>query len=207
MTLQEAEQYKEQCEESILHFSSYLSSPENVYLIREEHRRKDIDPEAENEIIIRDPSQRDGFTAQEVLQALEKLLDEYEGLQRAIAFAKLQAETDIDRAETLQEHRRSFCDTLRMFPQLVPGTTVSMKKGHIMDAGGRLVSYDYEMETIDTPLLSQKSVTTYLRETEAEIEKWQEIIDCCRREMFIDYRPCMRVEGTIKEIVMSLREQ
>ena len=110
MTLQEAEQYGKEYKEAIREFGSYLNrtGSSDFYVTREEHRRKEADPTAENEIIVRDPSQKDGFTAREALLALELLLDEYENLQRAVAYAKLQAETDIDRAEKLQELRIEY---------------------------------------------------------------------------------------------------
>lgn len=120
MYLKEAFRYQNYLNELISATTSYLNGGQYTTKTVQEHLRKKANPDAENETIDLSAERALAYTANQMVDFLQHLIDEKQKLTKAISEAKRGCSIDIDAEVANNRIRQSVAATLSRMGNMKP---------------------------------------------------------------------------------------
>lgn len=201
MYLKEAFRYQNFLNNLISTTSSYLTGNQYTTKTVQNHLRSKANPEADDEVIDLSVDRPLVYTANQMVEFLQHLIDEKQVLTEAISVAKKGCSIDID-AEIANNRTRQCVATLfSRMSGIRPSERLTKAYGYKFNAEGNQVQYAYdvkEVTTIDFDRNKTKAASKNLIQKADEISS---AIDKVMVELEVSYEPKYSVNDSFEDVI------
>ena len=209
MNLKEAFRFQNKLRELSAKASDILAVTGNVLRIEVTYLRSKIDPDAENETVVRDSNSPYAGYANELVDFLLYLLDQRSALGKAVRAAKAGLDLDMDLETGLNAHRQSLAATFRKMAGLRSAESLLPNggTGYRFNAEGNQVTYQCDAKMVTTINFDRnkvKKLATRLHEQADDISSQLDVILVTTQ---VDYRPPFNVNDTFESVFEQFCEE
>lgn len=201
MYLKEAFRYQNFINRLISQTMSYLSYEKNVTRITQEHMRKKVNPEAENETVDMTTMRQFTYEVNDLIRFLERFMEEREKLTAAISAAKAGCDVDIDAEIANNKTRQGVVSTLNRMAAIKPNEKMTRATDYKFNAEGNQVPYTYEVKEVSTIDFDRNRVKAIAKEMAAKCDEVSAGIDKIMVELAVDYTPWYSINDSYEDVV------
>lgn len=201
MYLKEAFRYQNYLNELISATTSYLSSGQYTTKTVQEHLRKKANPDAENETIDLSAERALAYTANQMVDFLQHLIDEKQKLTKAISEAKKGCSIDIDAEVANNRIRQSVAATLSRMGNMKPSERMTRAYAYKFNAEGNQVQYAYEVKEVTTIDFDRNKVKGISKKLIQSADEASTAIDKAMVELAVDYTPNYSVNDSFEDAI------
>lgn len=202
MNLKEAFRFQNKLRELSREAVRILSNPGHLIKTETTVLCKKVVPEAENEVVVSDPTTRFDGQINEMVDFLMYLLDQRTDLGDAISKAKRGMELDFDLETGLNSQRQEFASTflkmavLRSTERLIPNGGT----GYRFNAEGNQVTYRCDVKTVISINFDRNKVRKLAARLYQQADQVSTQLDVALVTTQVDYQPPFDVNGTFESI-------
>lgn len=201
MYLKEAFRYQNFINRLISQTMSYLSYDKNVTKITQEHMRKKVNPEAENETVDMTTMRPFTYGVNDLIRFMEKLMAEREKLTASISVAKAGCAIDIDAEIANNKTRQAVVSTLNRMAAIKASEKVTRSTDYKFNAEGNQVPYTYEVKEVSTIDFDRNKVKAIAKETAAKCDEVSASIDRIMVELAVNYEPWYSINDSYEDVM------
>lgn len=201
MYLKEAFRYQNYLNELISATTSYLNGGQYTTKTVQEHLRKKANPDAENETIDLSAERALAYTANQMVDFLQHLIDEKQKLTKAISEAKRGCSIDIDAEVANNRIRQSVAATLSRMGNMKPSERMTRAYAYKFNAEGNQVQYAYEVKEVTTIDFDRNKVKGISKELIQCADEASTAIDKAMVELAVDYNPDYSVNDSFEDAI------
>ena len=201
MYLKEAFRYQNYLNELIFATTSYLSGGQYTTKTVQEHLRKKANPDAENETIDLSAERALAYTANQMVDFLQHLIDEKQKLTKAISEAKRGCSIDIDAEVANNRIRQSVAATLSRMGNMKPSERMTRAYAYKFNAEGNQVQYAYEVKEVTTIDFDRNKVKGISKKLIQCADEASTAIDKAMVELAVDYNPNYSVNDSFEDAI------
>lgn len=201
MYLKEAFRYQNYLNELISATTSYLNGGQYTTKTVQEHLRKKANPDAENETIDLSAERALAYTANQMVDFLQHLIDEKQKLTRAISEAKRGCSIDIDAEVANNRIRQSVAATLSRMGNMKPSERMTRAYAYKFNAEGNQVQYAYEVKEVTTIDFDRNKVKGISKKLIQCADEASTAIDKAMVELAVDYNPNYSVNDSFEDAI------
>lgn len=201
MYLKEAFRYQNYLNELISATTSYLSGGQYTTKTVQEHLRKKANPDAENETIDLSAERVLAYTANQMVDFLQHLIDEKQKLTKAISEAKKCCSIDIDAEVANNRIRQSVAATLSRMGNMKPSERMTRAYAYKFNAEGNQVQYAYEVKEVTTIDFDRNKVKGISKRLIQSADEASTAIDKAMVELAVDYTPNYSVNDSFEDAI------
>ncbi len=201
MYLKEAFRYQNFLNDLICTTSGYLTGNQYTTKTVQNHLRSKANPGAEDEVIDLSADRPLAYTANQMVDFLQHLIDEKQALTEAISTAKKGCSIDIDAEIANNRTRQSVASLFSRMSGIRPTERLTKAYGYKFNAEGNQVQYAYdvkEVTTIDFDRNKAKAASKSLIQKADEIST---AIDKVMVELEISYTPKYSVNDSFEDAI------
>lgn len=201
MYLKEAFRYQNYLNELISATTSYLNGGQYTTKTVQEHLRKKVNPDAENETIDLSAERALAYTANQMVDFLQHLIDEKQKLTKAISEAKKGCSIDIDAEVANNRIRQSVAATLSRMGNMKPSERMTRAYAYKFNAEGNQVQYAYEVKEVTTIDFDRNKVKGISKKLIQCADEASTAIDKAMVELAVDYNPNYSVNDSFEDAI------
>lgn len=201
MYLKEAFRYQNYLNELISATTSYLNGGQYTTKTVQEHLRKKANPDAENETIDLSAERALAYTANQMVDFLQHLIDEKQKLTKAISEAKKGCSIDIDAEVANNRIRQSVAATLSRMGNMKPSERMTRAYAYKFNAEGNQVQYAYEVKEVTTIDFDRNKVKGISNKLIQCADEASTAIDKAMVELAVDYNPNYSVNDSFEDAI------
>lgn len=201
MYLKEAFRYQNYLNELISATTSYLNGGQYTTKTVQEHLRKKANPDAENETIDLSAERALAYTANQMVDFLQHLIDEKQKLTKAISEAKRGCSIDIDAEVANNRIRQSVAATLSRMGNMKPSERMTRAYAYKFNAEGNQVQYAYEVKEVTTIDFDRNKVKGISKKLIQCADEASTAIDKAMVELAVDYNPDYSVNDSFEDAI------
>ena len=201
MYLKEAFRYQNYLNELISATTSYLNGGQYTTKTVQEHLRKKANPDAENETIDLSAERALAYTANQMVDFLQHLIDEKQKLTKAISEAKKGCSIDIDAEVANNRIRQSVAATLSRMGNMKPSERMTRAYAYKYNAEGNQVQYAYEVKEVTTIDFDRNKVKGISKKLIQCADEASTAIDKAMVELAVDYNPNYSVNDSFEDAI------
>lgn len=201
MYLKEAFRYQNYLNELISATTSYLNGGQYTTKTVQEHLRKKANPDAENETIDLSAERALAYTANQMVDFLQHLIDEKQRLTKAISEAKRGCSIDIDAEVANNRIRQSVAATLSRMGNMKPSERMTRAYAYKFNAEGNQVQYAYEVKEVTTIDFDRNKVKGISKKLIQCADEASTAIDKAMVELAVDYNPNYSVNDSFEDAI------
>jgi len=201
MYLKEAFRYQNYLNELISATTSYLNGGQYTTKTVQEHLRKKANPDAENETIDLSAERALAYTANQMVDFLQHLIDEKQKLTKAISEAKKGCSIDIDAEVANNRIRQSVAATLSRMGNMKPSERMTRAYAYKFNAEGNQVQYAYEVKEVTTIDFDRNKVKGISKKLIQCADEASTAIDKAMVELAVDYNPDYSVNDSFEDAI------
>ena len=201
MYLKEAFRYQNYLNELISATTSYLNGGQYTTKTVQEHLRKKANPDAENETIDLSAERALAYTANQMVDFLQHLIDEKQKLTKAISEAKKGCSIDIDAEIANNRIRQSVAATLSRMGNMKPSERMTRAYAYKFNAEGNQVQYAYEVKEVTTIDFDRNKVKGISKKLIQCADEASTAIDKAMVELAVDYNPNYSVNDSFEDAI------
>ena len=201
MYLKEAFRYQNYLNELISATTSYLNGGQYTTKTVQEHLRKKANPDAENETIDLSAERALAYTANQMVDFLQHLIDEKLKLTKAISEAKKGCSIDIDAEVANNRIRQSVAATLSRMGNMKPSERMTRAYAYKFNAEGNQVQYAYEVKEVTTIDFDRNKVKGISKKLIQCADEASTAIDKAMVELAVDYNPNYSVNDSFEDAI------
>lgn len=201
MYLKEAFRYQNYLNELISATTSYLNGGQYTTNTVQEHLRKKANPDAENETIDLSAERALAYTANQMVDFLQHLIDEKQKLTKAISEAKKGCSIDIDAEVANNRIRQSVAATLSRMGNMKPSERMTRAYAYKFNAEGNQVQYAYEVKEVTTIDFDRNKVKGISKKLIQCADEASTAIDKAMVELAVDYNPNYSVNDSFEDAI------
>lgn len=189
MTLKEAFRYCNFLDELLSTVGTFFLSSSNYLNIEEEHLRNKANPAAENEVVPSAYERRLNYKPEEIVAFSLKVIDEYELVSKAIAWAKRLwlGEDDIDTALAVNKRRRNIIAYLNNMKRVQSKERIKQGRAFMINAEGNQVPYTYDIIEKSSPDFDVSNIKRIAKELSAESDNISDRVDVLMVRDSVDF--------------------
>lgn len=201
MYLKEAFRYQNFLSNLIDRAATYLNNTSYITKTTEEHLRKKVNPDAENETIEVQVDRPISCDNNQLVAFIQHLMDEKEKLTSAISAAKRNCDVDIDAelANNRTRQRISFVlDSMahqRSSESMVRGTSYKF------NSEGNQVPYSYDVKRVTTIDFDRNKVKGICRALTQKSDDVSTRIDKVMVELQVNYEPEFSINDSLEDTI------
>jgi len=199
MYLKEAFRYQNYLNGLIASVTGYLITPKYTTKTTQEHLRKKANPEAENETFDLSTDRELAYTANQMVDFLQHLIDEKEKLSGAISAAKKGCRIDIDAEVANNRMRQNVVSTLSRLSGMKPSESIKRASAFKFNAEGNQVQYVYDVKEVTTIDFDRNKVKALSRNLIQRSDEISAAIDKVMVELEVNYEPRYNVNDTFED--------
>lgn len=201
MYLKEAFRYQNYLNELISATTNYLGSGQYTTKTVQEHLRKKANPDAENETIDLSAERALAYTANQMVDFLQHLIDEKQKLTKAISEAKKGCSIDIDAEVANNRIRQNVAATLSRMGNMKPSERMTRAYAYKFNAEGNQVQYAYEVKEVTTIDFDRNKVKGISKKLIQCADEASTAIDKAMVELVVDYAPNYSVNDSFEDAI------
>lgn len=202
MNLKEAFRFQNKLQRLMREAEEILSRPSNLVKVETTHLRKKAMAEAENEVILLDPTTEFSRRINQMADFLLHLLDQHTLLAAAIHRSKAALELDMDAEAGLNSRRQAIAQvfqamaTLRASESLLPGGGT----GYRFNADGNQVAYRYDVKQVTAIHFDRRKIRSMAAMLHQRSDAVSAQLDSCMVNTPVDYAAPFDVNDTFSQV-------
>ena len=177
----------------------YLTSNRNVMKTTQEHMRKKVNVDAEDEIIDMAAERSTPYTANDLINFLVILIGEREELTAAINQAKRDCSINIDAEVANNKLRQRAAELFQRMGNLRATERVFKANGYKFNAEGNQVSYAYDVKEVSVIDFDRNKVKSLCKKLSEQADETSTAIDRAMVELVVDYTPRFSVSDSFED--------
>lgn len=201
MYLKEAFRYQNFLSRMIEFSTMYLSNKNFVTRTTQEHLRKKVNAEDEDETIDITLDRPFECTNNQLVSLLEHLMAEKEKLTAAISAAKKASPIDIDAELANNRTRQKVASVLANMSKIRSSENVVRGTGYKFNGEGNQVPYSYDVKQVTTIDFDRNKVRDVSRDLIAKADDVSTGIDKVMVDLVVEYEPEYSVNDALEDIV------
>ena len=206
MYLKEAFRYQNFLETLMMKTGNYLTDSRVSMKTMQEHMRKKINPDAEDETIDANVIKVVDFSANELICFMEFICKERESLTTAISAAKAKAPIDIDTEIANNKTRQRVAATFSAMGNMKSSERKSRGTDFKFNAEGNQVSYYYEIKEVSTIDFDRNKVKNLAKAFITKADEISTLIDKAMVEIEVGFDGAFNVNDTYEDAVNKFLE-
>lgn len=206
MYLKEAFRYQNFLETLMMKTGNYLTDSRVSMKTMQEHMRKKINPDAEDETIDANVIKVVDFSANELICFMEFICKERESLTTAISAAKAKAPIDIDTEIANNKTRQRVAATFSVMGNMKSSERKSRGTDFKFNAEGNQVSYYYEIKEVSTIDFDRNKVKNLAKAFITKADEISTLIDKAMVEIEVGFDGAFNVNDTYEDAVNKFLE-
>lgn len=206
MILKDAFRYQTKLDNIIFDVDNYLDSTRNVTTIKQEHLRKNTNPDAENEIVILDKDcvfEDERITPNVVISFLMDVYEEKVSLTKAIEIAKNNAKIDIDSSIAMNKVRERIAKIMRSLSGIRSGEVKKTATGKKFNSDGEQVSYAYDVTEVTTIDFDRNLTKSLAKNLNAEHDRVSADIDIANITIEVNHTPRYDFDDSFEDCLVK----
>lgn len=201
MYLKEAFRYQNYLNGLISTTTNYLGGGQYTTKTVQEHLRKKANPDAENETIDLSTERALAYTANQMVDFLQHLIDEKQKLTKAISNAKRNCDIDIDAEVANNRIRQSIASTLSRMGNMKPAERMTKAYAYKFNAEGNQIQYAYDVKEVTTIDFDRNKVKGISKKLIQCADEASTAIDKAMVELAVDYVPNYSVNDSFEDAI------
>lgn len=185
---------------------NYLTDSRVSMKTMQEHMRKKINPDAEDETIDANVIKVVDFSANELICFMEFICKERESLTTAISAAKAKAPIDIDTEIANNKTRQRVAATFSAMGNMKSSERKSRGTDFKFNAEGNQVSYYYEIKEVSTIDFDRNKVKNLAKAFITKADEISTLIDKAMVEIEVGFDGAFNVNDTYEDAVNKFLE-
>lgn len=181
----------------------YLVNTSFITTTKQNHLRKKVNNEADDEIVIVPKPYDAEFTPMNVIDFTVKVIAEKEALAEAIAAAKQKAEINIDNAISMNKKKQAFVAVLQNMAQMKTNTKTVPGSDYKFNAEGNQTKYFYNIEETTTIDFDRNDVKALIKKYTGDCDAISEKLDAIEINVTVDFVPKWDVNDTFADVVLA----
>lgn len=203
MKLKEAFRYQNALKLWIECAEDFLMDKDNVVIIKETHKKKNVNPDACDEQ--REVNNRSmDITPNEIINLLFDLVSEKNKVSTAISEAKRSVNIDLDCAIEINKTNQKLSKIYRNLSNIKNVERTRQDKAYKFNAEGNQTSYFYEVEEIVSIDYDRDKVRKLQKKIETECDSKSTEIESLQLSIEVNHIPKYDVNDSFDNIVESL---
>ncbi|MBR4529407.1 MAG: hypothetical protein IKO80_03905 [Lachnospiraceae bacterium] len=175
----------------------FLSKPENILRIKEEHQRSRSNPNAQDETV--EVRRESDMTADRVIELYLDLIAEREKLAKAISKAKAGAELDIDAALSVNKAKQEAISRFRALSRINSTEEMKTGKDYLINTEGNQTAYVYNIRSVSTIDFNRETLKGIVKRLQRECDEVSAKIDLINVTLEVDYTPKYDIDDTFED--------
>lgn len=202
MILKDAFRYQNYLTTMINNVDTLLTNKNFVMEIKQDHLRKAINPDAENEsIIAKKPNEFDNkkITVNTVVSFLMDLYEQKSSITNAISAAKSNAKIDIDSSVAMNKVRKQIAEIYLCMARLKSYETEKTGYGKMLNGEKNPVNYTYDIKEVGTIDYDRNVVKSLAKKLKDEADKVSADIDMANITIEVNYTPKYDFDDSLED--------
>lgn len=202
MVLKEAFRTQNYLEELINKGLMHLTCSDNVVVKKQEHMRKKVNADAEDETVIVPRTtvfENDKITPNVIVDFVMDVMYEKEKLTSAITLAKSNAEIDMDSSIALNKSRQSIARVLNIMACCKASERITTGRDYKFNAEGDQVSYVYNINEVTTIDFDRNKVKALVKKLNRESDEVSTKLDALNVTVNVDYTPKYEIGDSFED--------
>lgn len=202
MVLKEAFRTQNYLENLINRGLMFLTSTDNVTTKKQEHMRKKVNADAEDETIEVPKStvfENDKITPNVVVDFVMDVMAEKEKLTYAITVAKAKAEIDIDSSIALNKTRQGIAGILNTMANIKASERITTGRDYKFNNDGDQVLYAYNINEVTTIDFDRNKVKTLVKKLNRESDEVSTKLDALNVTVNVNYTPKYEIGDSFED--------
>lgn len=184
---------------------SILSCSDNVTVSTQEHMRKKVYSEAEDETVTKPKRINYDFSVNELINFVCVVQAEIECLTIAINKAKHQGEKDFDGMITINNRKRELLRTMLDMATIKSKENILSGQSVKFNEEGNQVTYSYDIKEVTTIDFDRDKVKAIANRLRRELDETSTIIDIMQLETLVDFESKFEIGDSIEDCVAKLK--
>lgn len=207
MNLKESFRYQNYLGTLFSNVSTYLQDKRNLVLVKQEHLRKNANPDAQDETI--DASKEKVFEQDNgtIIEFMKAVMDEKYALAIAIDKAKASCSIDIDAETSRNTYRRNMATILERITAIKPSECKTQGSDFKFNATGDQVRYIYDIKETTTINFDRNKVKRLAKNLARQADETSTEIDRCMIDTNVNFYPYFNVGDSIEDALDSFEAQ
>lgn len=185
---------------------AFLSKKANITVTKQEHMRKKVNHEAENETVEVERDRGIEPDNNAVIAFLEYLLGEKVKLSAAISRAKAGCGFDLDAELSNNKVRQRVAECLNAMARTRAEERTVTGRGYKFNADGEQVSYTYDVKQVTSIDFDRNTARNGARKHQEEADKISARIDRMMVDVEVGYEPAFAPTDTFEDAIASWAE-
>lgn len=202
MVLKEAYRYQNFLSELISSAQIYLCKKDFITKTEQTHNRKKANPEAEDEKIEVKTSYNVDFTPMQLVDFINKALNEKQKLFNAILVAKRNTEIDIDSSIAMNKIKQSYISVLTSMTKVKSSESVTKGSAYKFNADGDQITYYYDIDNITTINYDRNDIRGIIKKLQKETDEVSVKLDAIQSTVQVDYEPIWDLSDSLEDVVL-----
>lgn len=202
MVLKEAFRTQNYLEGLVSEGLNFLMRTDNVTTKKQEHMRKKVNTDADDEVIELPKSvefENEAITPNVVIDFVMDVLTEKEKLTSAIVAAKAKAEIDIDSSIALNKSRQHIAAILHVMCNIKSSEKQIIGRDYKFNVDGVQVPYQYNINEITTIDFDRNKVKGLVKKLSRESDEVSTKLDALNVTVNVDYMPKYEIGDSFED--------
>lgn len=184
---------------------SLLGYSDNVTISTQEHMRKKVYSEAEDEIIIKPKHMNYDFSINDLINFVCTVQIEMEKLTVAINRAKHQDKKDFDGMITINNRKRELLHRLLEMANIKSKENIFSGRSVKFNEEGNQVTYCYDIKEVTTIDFDRNKVKSIVGKLRKELDEVSTAIDVMQLETMVDFESKFEIGDNLEDCITKLK--
>lgn len=184
---------------------SILSYSDNVTVSTQEHMRKKVYSEAEDETVIKPKYTDCDFSINDLIDFVCIVQTEMENLTTAINHAKHHDKKDFDGMITINNRKRELLRLLLNMANIKPKENILSGRSVKFNEEGNQVTYSYDIKEVTTIDFDRNKVKAIASKLRKELDETSTTIDVMQLETMVDFESKFEIGDSLEDCVAKLK--
>ncbi len=207
MNLKESFRYQNYLAKLFADISGYLQDKRNLVCVKQEHLRKNANPDAQDETV--DATYKRLFAQSNgvIVDFMKSIIDEKQALSIAIGKAKAACPTDIDAVSSCNAMLRGMATVLERMCAIKPSELKTQGSDFKFNATGEQVRYCYDVIETTTIDFDRNKVKRLAKALAAEADENSATLDRCMIDVNVNFTPMFSVSDSTEDALEAFAAQ
>lgn len=178
-----------------------LSYTDNITSTKQEHMRKKVYAEAEDEVIIKPKHNDYSFTINELIDFVCYIQNTMEELTKAINHAKHQGDKDFDGMIAINSRKRALLSQLIEMSNVRPKENIVSGQSVKFNEEGNQTTYSYDIKEITTIDFNRNKVKAIEKRLRKELDETSTNIDIMQLETMVDFENIFEIGDSLEDAI------
>lgn len=186
---------------------SYLNDKRNMVHVRQEHMRKSVNPDAQDETV---DASKERVYAQDngtIIEFMRAVMEEKYALAVAIGKAKAACSIDIDAETSHNTLRRNMASVLERVCAIKPSECKTQGSDFKFNATGDQVRYCYDIKETTTIDFDRNAVKKLAKNLSKEADEASSALDRCMIDVNVNFYPSFSVSDSVEDALEAFAAQ